>query len=158
MIKSICFTGHRKIDNTEFLHKKLELTLRALIENGGVDFYAGGAIGWDMLCEQTVLMLRKEYPHIRLHLILPCCEAEQTKNWTDGDKAELHRILLSANSAEYVSQHYHSSCMKLRNTVLVDSAECCVCYYKFSKSGTGQTVRMAQSKGIKIINLADTIK
>lgn len=158
MLKSVFFTGHRKIENTEILYKKLERILRALIENGAADFYAGGAIGWDMLCEQTVLNLRKEYPHIRLHLILPCCEAEQTKNWTDGDKAEFHRILLSADSAEYVSQHYHGSCMKLRNAALVDSAECCVCYYKISKSGTGQTVRMAQAKGIKIINLADITK
>ncbi len=83
----ICFTGHRQIRNDDTLTMRLEETLRNLIEqHGATDFYSGGAIGWDTLCAETILKLRNAYPHIRLHLILPCCEAEQTASWNTVQK------------------------------------------------------------------------
>ena len=38
---------------------------------------------------------------------------------------------------------------------MIELSDGCVCYYDESvgRSGTGQTVRMAESKGIEIINL-----
>lgn len=78
MYKKCCFTGHRKISDADILREKLEKVLISLIENGTTDFYAGGAAGFDLLCEQTVLKLREGNPNIKLHLILPCNETEQT--------------------------------------------------------------------------------
>ena len=45
--------------------------------------------------------------------------------------------------------------MKERNQRLVDLADICICYYNEnnSRSGTGQTVRMVQKKGIQLINI-----
>ncbi len=147
---SCCFTGHRHIPD---LSKTLEAAIIKFIENGTTDFYAGGAVGFDMLCEQTVLMLREKYPQIKLHLVLPCPENEQTDGWSDEDKAEYHRILLSADDVEYVSEHFDRCCMKKRNARLIELSDCCICFYKYNRSGTGQTVRMAKKKGIKILNL-----
>ena len=156
-MKSVCFTGHRNVRITNELLALLNKTLTDLIENGAADFYAGGALGWDMLCEQIVLDLRKKYPHIKLHLVLPCSEVEQTARWNDMQKEEYRKILNAANDIEYTSDHYYDGCMKVRNARLVELADCCVCYYdNRSRSGTGQTVRMAMDKGIKIINLAGT--
>ena len=155
-MKNICFTGHRQIRNDSSLTARLEKTLRNLIEqHGATDFYSGGAIGWDTLCAETVLKLRNTYPHIRLHLILPCCEAEQTASWNITQKEIYHKILSAADSVEFVSEHYYDGCMKKRNTRLTESADCCVCYYneKRSASGTGQTVRMALKCNIDIVNL-----
>ncbi|MCH5350158.1 MAG: DUF1273 family protein, partial [Oscillospiraceae bacterium] len=129
MIKSVCFTGHRNVRITNELLALLNKTLTDLIENGAADFYAGGALGWDMLCEQIVLDLRKKYPHIKLHLVLPCSEAEQTARWNDMQKEEYRRILNSANDTEYTSDYYYDGCMKVRNARLVELADCCVCYY-----------------------------
>ena len=154
MYKKCCFTGHRKITDTDELREKLENVLIILIENGTTDFYAGGAVGFDLLCEQTVLKLREKCPYIKLHLILPCNETEQTYGWTSDNKAEYHRILLASDSIEYVSEHNTKNCMKKRNARLVELSDCCVCYYKISRSGTGQTVRMAEAKGMRIINIA----
>lgn len=100
MYKNCCFTGHRIIPDADILREKLEKVLISLIENGTTDFYAGGAVGFDLLCEQTVLKLREENPNIKLHLILPCNEDEQTYGWTSENKAEYHRILLVADSIE----------------------------------------------------------
>lgn len=67
--------------------------------------------------------------------------------------ADYDRILLMADSTEYISEKYYYGCMKARNARLVELADCCVCYYdnKKSASGTGQTVRMAERKNICII-------
>ena len=77
MVRSICFTGHRHIARTELpaLLKELRRVLETAIPQGFVDFYAGGALGWDTYCAQTVLDLREEYPCIALHLVLPCSRA-----------------------------------------------------------------------------------
>ena len=154
-MKNICFTGHRCVRITPELETRLEDTLRELIEkHGATDFYAGGALGWDTLCEKTVLRLREMYP-IQLHLVLPCCEREQTAKWRSEQKAEFKRILSSADSVEYVSENYFDGCMKMRNQQLVDRSDVCVCFYDEKKraSGTGQTVCMAQQKNISVINL-----
>ncbi len=156
MVKSVCFTGHRNIKVTQELSDRLYNKLETLINNGADTFLAGGAIGWDLLCEKTVLELREKYPHIKLHIIMPCPENEQTKKWkSDDDKAEYHKILLAADYTEICSEHMTNECMKKRNARLVQLADCCICCYDKCRirSGTGQTVRIAEHKGLFIINL-----
>ena len=93
-MKNICFTGHRQIRNDGTLTIRLEETLRNLIEqHGATDFYSGSAIGWDTLCAKTVLKLRSTYPHIRLHLVFPCCEAEQTASWQPYQPVNISYII-----------------------------------------------------------------
>ncbi len=156
MVKSVCFTGHRNIKVTQELSDRLCNKLETLINSGADTFLAGGAIGWDLLCEKTVLELRKKYPHIKLHIIMPCPENEQTKKWkSDDDRAEYHKILLAADYTEICSAHMTNECMKKRNARLVQLADCCICCYDKCRirSGTGQTVRIAEHKGLFIINL-----
>ena len=154
-MKSVCFTGHRHIINKEKLQNRLTATIEQLISDGVTDFYAGGAVVFDTLAANTVLLLREKYPHIKLHLILPCCKSDQTAKWTTEQIAEYDKILTDADSAEYICKKYYYGCMKVRNARLVELADCCVCYYdsKNSTSGTGQTVRMAERKKIHITNL-----
>lgn len=40
---------------------------------------------------------RKGNPQVKLHLILPCSNAEQTEKWTAEQKKEFHRILSLAD-------------------------------------------------------------
>ncbi len=155
-MKSVCFMGHRNVKETAELKNALINQLVKLINEGVADFYAGGAVGWDMLCESAVIELRERFPHIRLHLILPCPAEGQTEKWSESDKAEFRRLLLAADTVEICSEHYFDGCMKLRNQRLVDLADVCVCYYSGKqRSGTGQTVRMAERQGKVIVNLVD---
>ena len=155
-VKSVCFTGHRNINITKELSSKLYNQLEILVNNGADTFLAGGAMGWDLLCEKTVLTLKEKYPNIKLHIIMPCSEHEQTKNWkNDNDRDEYKKILLSADYIEICSNSLTNDCMKKRNARLIELANFCICYYdtRRNRSGTGQTIRMAQKKGITIINL-----
>ncbi len=156
-MKKVCFTGHRKIQNPTALNQKLHILLESLIiEDNSIDFYAGGALGFDMICESEVIELRKKYPQIKLHLILPCSNAEQTKKWTDEQKNKFDEILALADTVEYVSEYYTKNCMKKRNARLVELADFCICYYSGRvRSGTGQTVKMALNEKMEIYNLFD---
>ena len=62
---------------------------------------------------------------------------------------------MAADDVEYIGSEYTKDCMKRRNARMIELSDGCVCYYDESvgRSGTGQTVRMAESKGIEIINL-----
>lgn len=155
-MKKVFFTGHRHSNvYAEDMHR-LNNLLRKLAAERVKDFYAGGARGWDMTFESMVISLRERYlPLIRLHLVLPCPPEEQMSGWSASDKQQYREILKAADSVETVSEHYDKSCMKKRNERLVELGDICVCYYneKHFRSGTGQTVRMAEKQGKEIINL-----
>lgn len=149
------FTGHRKITITPQIKQELENQLVNLISDNIIDFYAGGALGWDMLCEQTILKLKETYPQINLHLILPCPFEEQTIKWNAVDKTMFSEIIKKASDIEIISSCYTSDCMKKRNLRLVELSDLIVCHYNINmyRSGTAQTIRMAQQHQKRIINL-----
>ena len=152
-METCCFTGHRIIKVTPELVQRLHDTIINMIESGVTDFYDGGAIGFDMLCAETVIELKAEYSDIKLHLLLPCPPEEQVKGWNKSQVERYNKILQAADSVTVISEHYTRDCMKQRNGRLVELADCCICYCANPRSGTGQTVRMAKDKGIDIINL-----
>ena len=154
-MKSVCFTGHREIRETASITSLLNKTLTELIENGVTDFYAGGAQGFDMLCERAVLDIKEKIPQVRLNLILPCPPEIQTAKWNSSEKEEYYSILCAADSVKILSEKYYDGCMKRRNQALVMLSDICVCYCTRPRSGTGQTVRMAQEYNLNVINLAE---
>lgn len=154
-MKKIFFTGHRIFKANDETIGNLVAVLIKLISEGSRDFYAGGALGFDILCEKAVLNLREKIPDIKLHLILPCPPEEQTAFWLMSQIEEYQKILKAADSVEVVSKHYGKNCMKKRNGRLVELGDVCVCYCneKNTRSGTRQTVRIAEKQGKEIINL-----
>lgn len=136
---------------------KSSISFELLVHDGVTEFYAGGALGFDTLAEQTVAELKKSYPQVRLNLVLPCPAEQQTRKWSAENKAEYYRLLSLADSIEICCEHYTADCMKKRNQRLVDLADICVCYFNPNndRSGTGQTVRIANQKGLSIINVFD---
>lgn len=153
--KTACFTGHRKIppESISELSQRLKNTLLRLIEEGYMYFGAGGALGFDTLATQCVLSLKKQYPHIKLILVLPCIT--QTKGWSKNDIAIYEEIKSQADKVVYTSQEYTRGCMHKRNRHLVDNSSACISYLTESKGGTFYTVNYAKSKGVEVINIAE---
>ncbi len=161
MGKSICFTGHRQIPKAE-IHTLLERLRRLLcqaIADGFSEFYCGGAVGWDTYCGIVVLELQEMFPHIALHLVLPCPPEEQSARFTEHQKTLYYRVYAMANTREIVCPSQTKNCMQRRNQRLVDQADCCICYCRENgtRTGTAQTMRMARRKGIPIINVKNQI-
>ena len=124
--KTCCFTGHRSLSHEEKL--KVAVRLRKIIEKqikAGVVFYgAGGALGFDTLAAQVVLDMKKEYPQLRLILVLPC--EDQTREWRSEDIAVYEDIMRRSDKVVYVSREYTPDCIHKRNRHLVDHSGTCI--------------------------------
>ena len=85
--RSACFTGHRILgaQAARMLPERLDNVIRRLYGEGIRFFYAGGAVGFDMIAAERVLAMKKELPEIRLLLALPCLTHD--KHWSAGNRA-----------------------------------------------------------------------
>ena len=155
--KTCCFTGHRDMSEHRIkdVVKTLEKELVQLIEEGCCYFGAGGALGFDTIAAHTVLHLKEKYPHIKLILVLPC--VDQAKSWSYEDKVVYEDIKQKADKVVYTSKEYTRGCMHKRNRHLVDNSSVCICYLTENKGGTFYTVNYANSKQLKIVNIAELI-
>ena len=147
-----CFTGHRNVKDADRVKLALIDATENMAENGVSVFVCGGALGFDTLAAQAVLELKERYP-VKLCLYLPC--DNQTEGWDVADAEEYERIKALADEVFYVNHGKGTaSLMKKRNRAMVEAADYCICYLNGEqRSGTAQTVRMAEEKGIEIINL-----
>lgn len=153
--KICCFSGHRSIMDEDYINvlEGLFDGIREMIKNGVRTFYAGGALGFDMLAETIVLKYKKEFPDVKLILLLPC--KTQTKGWTNGNIELYEKIKTASDEVIYVSEEYSQGCMHKRNRALVDMSDYIICYLIKDTGGTAYTVEYAKEKNLQIINLAE---
>lgn len=153
--KTCCFTGHRSLpeNRRNEIAARLEETIESLIHSGYLYFGAGGALGFDTICAQTVLRLRQSYPQIKLILVLPC--VSQADRWSSADRAVYQEIMGQADKVVYTSQEYTRDCMFKRNRHLVNYSSVCICYLTKGYGGTAYTVDYARKHGLRIINIAE---
>ena len=115
-------------------------------------FLSGGALGFDTLAAQAVLLKKQEHPEIQLVLALPC--RSQASKWAQNDR-QIHEMLIrKADRIVWVSEDYFPGCMQKRNRYMIDHAETCLCYLKKCRGGTWYTVSYAYDCGRAIRNLA----
>ena len=153
-IRTCAFTGHRDIPERHLsqLTLQLDAAIAAFYGVGCRAFYAGGARGFDTLAAERVLAFRKKHPDTALHLLLPC--RDQMRGWPSADITRAKAILAAADSVRYLQNDYTPAVMAARNRALIAAAEGCIAYVSRPASGGGQTVRLAEKKGIPTINLA----
>lgn len=151
-----CFTGHRTIlkKHLPFLCDRLEdIIEQMIVEYGVTTFLAGGAVGFDMLAEESVIKAKGRHPEIHLHLGLPC--KDQAEGFTDQQKQKYQQLLESADSIRYVRPYFQRGCMHDRNRYLVDHSKFCISYQTRNSGGTAYTTTYAQHNDRIVINLAD---
>ena len=153
-----CFTGHRHMpkDKYEEIKESTKSEVIKLINNGVRYFGAGGALGFDTLAAQIILELKKDYPKIKLILVLPCYN--QTQKWGEKDIQIYEDIKSKCDKYVYISKEYNNECMLKRNRHLVDNSNYCICYFNKQTGGTAYTVRYAKERQLSIINIADNLK
>ena len=54
------------------MKNKLKEEIIKAIKNGYTTFISGMALGFDMICAEIILQLKKEYPNIKLIGAIPC--------------------------------------------------------------------------------------
>ena len=154
------FTGHRPksfpwgYDETSpacgMLKEVLAGQIKALADNGVTEFISGMAQGTDLWAAQIVLDLRENNPAIRLCCALPCDNQEM--KWPNPMQRQYCSILEKADKVVRTGRVYTKSCMLDRNRYMVDHAGILLAVYNGSyRSGTGMTVRYAESRQRRII-------
>lgn len=126
------------------LAKRLKTIIIDWIENGYQYFCAGGVSGFDTLAAQTVLDLKRSYPHIKLILVLPFLS--QADNWGSHDQEIYEYIKAVADKVVFTSREYSKECMHKRNRHLVDNRSACICYLAEKVGGTVYTVEYAEKR------------
>lgn len=71
IIMKVTFCGHKDILDKTAVKQWLCSVCSDLISQGATDFYLGGYGSFDFLCASTLRELKKQYPNIKLILILP---------------------------------------------------------------------------------------
>lgn len=147
------FTGHRVI--ADFHRERIQGLIGTAIKyayvSGCREFLCGGALGFDTLAAKEIIKFRLSHRDVRLVLCLPC--VDQADAWGEESREMYSYILESADEVIYASDSYTPICMRERNFLLASRCDILIAYYGRQRSGTGQTVRMADSMGKEIINL-----
>ncbi|WMJ82988.1 SLOG family protein [Oscillospiraceae bacterium LTW-04] len=152
-----CFTGHRQIvpEHAQALTTVVEGAIRRLIAQGYFIFVAGGAMGFDTLAAEVVLKLKSEFTQLRLIIVAPC--ADQADSWAAADQRRYERLRQAANDFICLETTYTPTCMRKRNRCLVEMSSACLAYCLRRRSGSAQTVALADAQGLDIIDVVSLI-
>ena len=161
--KCACFSGYRA-EKMPFplyegapLYDKLVADMKKLIQRaikaGAETFYNGGAYGFDIVAGETILDLKKEYPHIKLITVRPFIGQgeDYTPDWQD----RYQKVIVGSDEVIVLSHQYYSGCYYARNRYMVDHSALLFCYFDGQPGGTKYTVNYAKRCGMRIVNLAE---
>lgn len=153
--KTCCFFGHRKIEATDEVRRKIyEIAEEMIVHKGVETFLFGSKSDFDKLCLSVVTQLKEKYSQIRRIYI-----RAEFQYINDDYKAYLLQNYEDTYYPEQLSGAGRAVYIK-RNQIMIDRADMCVVYYKSSensgktKSGTAIAYAYAQKKKKDIINVA----
>ena len=157
--KNVCFTGYRPMKcpwgfNEEdtrciLMKKELKSIIEQCIDKGYNTFISGMALGFDIICAEIVLELKKKHKNIKLIGALPC--ENQDSKWNDIQKKRYKKILKKLDDIHCLYKFYIDGCMQERNKFMVDNSSLVIALYNGKSGGTKQTVNYAIKNNKEII-------
>lgn len=154
-MKVCCFTGHRELPRDRETQRSLEQAIRKAVTDAIADgftvFYAGGAVGFDMLASIEVLLQKRSHPELKLIEALPFPGHDKT--FSAEDKQRFAMVKGLADELVYVSEAYHEGCFRRRNEYMVDRSERLIAYVRRPVGGSASTYAYAQKCGIETVLL-----
>ena len=159
-----CFIGHRKINATAELRKRLQSILLDLIENGTTNFIFGDHSAFNALCYELVTEFKEKFPEIK--------RISFRKDYEDTDDYTMRFLIKGYEESicpKGVGNAGRASYIE-RNQAMIRESDICIFYYdenylparrKLSRrdlfdyqpnSGTALAYRYAESKNKTIIN------
>jgi len=147
-----CFFGHRTIDETEVLKKRLYETIERLITDEEIDtFLFGSKSRFNDLCLEIVTKMKEKYPHIKRIYVraeYPYID-ERYKRYLLQDYEDTYypEKIIHAGKARYIERNYE----------MMDQSAVCIFYYDEKaappKSGTKTALDYATKHQKQIILL-----
>lgn len=157
---TVCFTGHRsqklswRFNEEDERCKAMKVTLRSeivkAIQRGYRTFLCGMALGFDMICTETILDLKKQYPDIKIIGALPC--KTQDIKWQEKERERFRNLLSKLDAIRCLYDEYiGAECMLERNRFMVDNASLMIALFNGLSGGTKSTIEYARKQGLKIV-------
>ena len=137
------FIGHR--DCTALERSRIESGIQQLISAGVTDFLCGGMGDFDRMCAGTVYHLKPTYQQIQCHLVIPYL------TFRVGYAEYFDSVIYP----EGFERYHFKAAIPARNRYLVEHSAHALCYITHDWGGAAKTLRLAQRKGLRIINLAE---
>lgn len=150
-IDTVCFFGHRQIDNSIQVEERLEREVMRLIrEREYIDFLIGRDGAFDLMAASVVRRASKAagLGNTHMTLVLPYMTAEYRDN-TDAFHKYYDAVEICAASA---SSHFKAA-FQIRNREMVDRSDLVICCIQHRKGGAYQAVRYAEKCKIDTINV-----
>lgn len=136
----ICtFAGHRHLAHD--IDAELREQIRRAVEQDGVqEFWCGGMGAFDLRCASAVRELKKDFPDVRLALVLPSARSA----------ASAKALVPSAYDEAFVCDAsdgaYPKQAITLRNHWMVENADLLIAYVQRDFGGAYTAVRQALKK------------
>lgn len=156
---TLCFTGHRsqklpwRFNEKDPRCVEMRKTAKKEIENAILDgyifFISGMALGFDTICAEIVLELKKKYPQIQLVCAIPC--KNQDERWSNDYKLRYRQLLKQAHYIKYISDEYTNTCMLDRNDFMLKNSSKVIALYNGLQGGTSSTISKAKKMGLETI-------
>ena len=146
---SCTFTGHRKIfsDCSENIDRILECLLA---EYGSLKCYVGEDGDFDSLCAARVKRLKENHPENSIRLILALPYMRERINRNRGFYTSFYDEIVVPHEAYGA---YSKGAFSLCNRWKVDRSDFVISFVTKSFGGAFETVKYAEKKGKKVINL-----
>lgn len=123
-----------------------------LVEKNCTVFYTGMAMGFDMLCAENVLLIKKAHKNpIKLICAIPF--EGQADDFSDFWKKRYYKILEECDESVVISDKYFKGCYQKRNQFMVDNSDFVMTWFDGKAGGTKNTVDYALKKNRYILNL-----
>lgn len=157
---TLCFTGHRSqklpwlFNETDERCLEMKKVLRVEIESsilsGYKTFISGMAIGFDMICAEIVLELKKKYTDIKIIGALPC--KNQDCKWREKEKNRYRKLISQLDETRCIYDEYNGAeCMHERNCYMINKSSKVIALFDGKSGGTKKTLEYAKVQGLKIV-------
>lgn len=154
-----CFTGYRPnkcawgYNEQDYrcvnMRERTKIKIEESIKQGYHTFLCGMALGFDMICAELVLELKKQYPHIKLIGALPC--KNQDALWSAEQKSRYRKLLKQLDGIRCIYDKYEDGCMIERNEYMVNNSSLVIALFDGKSGGTAKTVKYAKDAGKKVV-------
>ncbi|MFI3280464.1 MAG: SLOG family protein [Rikenellaceae bacterium] len=164
---TVAFSGNRLLeaprgvlvltDQIEALIREhLSAILIELYKLGYRSFLSGGALGFDMLAAEEVVLLRDKYIDVSLTIVVPF-EGQDAK-YPKSEKVRYSKIIAAADATVLISENgYSNMAYHQRNDYLVRNSSMLIAYSNGRGGGTASTLNRAAYLGVDSINLYEVI-
>lgn len=153
VMRAACFSGHRLEKLPMGIARKalmsmLQEEIQRAVSLGITTFYCGTADGIDLFAADIVRRMRETSPELRIICVKPFRDFGKKLN--GSDRYLFNMVMMESAAVIELSDHYYPDCFRVRNQYLVDHSDLLIAVMGESRSGTGQTIRMAQRRKISV--------